>query len=642
MLQRTFIPKPMPVRDANAAVIDMDFSLVSASLRSISDRISTLSQAYSSVTPAMDSVTGTGTSGKIPIWTGPNTQGDSVISQSGSAISVAGTIAITSLTASLPVFTDASKRLVSNSMTGTGNVAMSDGPTFTTNIGTDKITVSAGNFAYFASTGTTQLLINSIGANYGTIQNDSANNWSLGYKTTGTNTLGTAVLSWNSSNLVTALSLQVTGTVGVGVAPSTNTLMDINGSNLSGNTSQYGLAVEPRFPSSATLKGTALYVQHRTAAASFTMATGYAIYVDVPVVGSGSAVTTPYGLFMENQPGYAIKTLSGGVWFGGHVGIGNAPDANGTTFLNLAGSSSGSGGGSFYGATINFSGHASDTTALHGLNVQFQGANSTTVASAYDIFLNGPLAGSGGSITTAYGLYVASITGGGTNYPIYTNSGLVRLGDTLQIVGNTRTGTSGLPNSSIALLVNNSALTGTSQVGVSSVPIFSTSATAQGVAFQAIPSTAASLHTAFVAGVAIADVVKGSGSVVDAQIGLYIQDLTGATNNTAIQTGVGSVLHGDLTGLFKELCLFARTTVNVNTNPKSFSVTGQSRLYVNAAGGNYTLTLTNPTDGQVIFIRNVSGFTITINFSNAVIPDSGNAFLIYDNAVATWYAVKGY
>jgi hypothetical protein len=46
-----------------------------------------------------------------------------------------------------------------------------------------------------------------------------------------------------------------------------------------------------------------------------------------------------------------------------------------------------------------------------------------------------PTVSGGGTITTAYGLYVDALSGGGTNYAIYTNAGLVRFGDAVDIIG---------------------------------------------------------------------------------------------------------------------------------------------------------------------------------------------------------------
>jgi hypothetical protein len=67
------------------------------------------------------------------------------------------------------------------------------------------------------NTASTQLLINGPGSNWGTIQSDASNKWSLGYKTVANNTLGTPVISWG-----------VDGNVGMGtISPST--CLDVRG-----------------------------------------------------------------------------------------------------------------------------------------------------------------------------------------------------------------------------------------------------------------------------------------------------------------------------------------------------------------------------------------------------------------------------
>jgi hypothetical protein len=60
----------------------------------------------------------------------------------GDDLTVADVVTLTGLTASRPVFTNASKELVSNAMTGTGNVVMSDSPTLTGTIGAASQTLS--------------------------------------------------------------------------------------------------------------------------------------------------------------------------------------------------------------------------------------------------------------------------------------------------------------------------------------------------------------------------------------------------------------------------------------------------------------------------------------------------------------------
>jgi len=62
----------------------------------------------------------------------------------------------------------------------------------------DVITSSMVNVA---TTGQNQIILNSS-SDYGTIQNDGSNVWSLGYKSSYTTTLGTHVLSWNTSGNV--------------------------------------------------------------------------------------------------------------------------------------------------------------------------------------------------------------------------------------------------------------------------------------------------------------------------------------------------------------------------------------------------------------------------------------------------------
>jgi hypothetical protein len=59
-----------------------------------------------------------------------------------------------SLTASLPIFTDGSKGLVSNTMTGTGNVVMSASPTFTGTVGAADLTTTGNTILGDAATDT--------------------------------------------------------------------------------------------------------------------------------------------------------------------------------------------------------------------------------------------------------------------------------------------------------------------------------------------------------------------------------------------------------------------------------------------------------------------------------------------------------
>lgn len=67
-------------------------------------------------------------------------------------------------------------------------------------------------------------------------------------------------------------------------------------------------------------------------------------------------------------------------------------------------------------------------------------SNGGTVTNAYGNYLT-DIAGAG-AVTTNYALYVAAQTRGATNYALYTNAGLVRFGDKVQMAAGTTAGAS--------------------------------------------------------------------------------------------------------------------------------------------------------------------------------------------------------
>lgn len=75
-----------------------------------------------------------------------------------------------------------------------------------------------------------------------------------------------------------------------------------------------------------------------------------------------------------------------------------------------------------------------DTQGVPAAGYGWQVTNSTS-ASVFvlpdmrGIMINTPTIGAGSSVTIGYGIYIASQTGAGTNYAIYTNLGTVRFGD---------------------------------------------------------------------------------------------------------------------------------------------------------------------------------------------------------------------
>ena len=79
----------------------------------------------------------------------------------GGTLGVTGAITLASLTASQAVFTDASKVLVSNAITGTGNVVMSASPTLTGTIDAASMTLS-GTLGVTGATTLSGLLVQSV------------------------------------------------------------------------------------------------------------------------------------------------------------------------------------------------------------------------------------------------------------------------------------------------------------------------------------------------------------------------------------------------------------------------------------------------------------------------------------------------
>lgn len=127
-------------------------------------------------------------------------------------------------------------------------------------------------------------------------------------------------LAITSAKLASSLSVgqlavtgttQLSGNVGIGVAPGANAGLICSPTGLTGTT-QYQLVAGGNFSSAAT---TAIGVLTgvNTQAASFTVATGAGVQVNTPVLGSGSAITGQYGVMIQNQ-GVAGVTNAAGIF----------------------------------------------------------------------------------------------------------------------------------------------------------------------------------------------------------------------------------------------------------------------------------------------------------------------------------------
>ena len=278
----------------------------------------------------------------------------------GTSLTLSGTATVTgvttftaapvmsALTASLPVFTDGSKALASNAMTGTGSVVMSASPTLTgtaafanTTASGTALTTGVHTFTaapVFSSataslpmftdgskalvsnamTGTGSVMMSASPTTTGTLTAAAAN--FSGAVSTGALSATTGTLS---STLDVTGSSRLRSTLGLVGAAGSDVIIYLSGASPVSSADQTGIYSEPTFSSAATSSGMAFSAALRTAAASYTMTAGHGMRIFAPVIGAGSTVTTLYGLKVEDQTAggtnYAIYTGAGLVRFGGAV-----------------------------------------------------------------------------------------------------------------------------------------------------------------------------------------------------------------------------------------------------------------------------------------------------------------------------------
>jgi hypothetical protein len=134
-------------------------------------------------------------------------------------------------------------------------------------------------------------------------------------------------------------------------------------------------------------------------------------------------------------------------------------------------------------------------------------------------------------------------TGAVTGVTDLTTTGNTILGDattdTVQVNG--YMGIGGAGNAEEGLRISNSALTGTGQTGIRISAVATSAATSSYRALTTIPSTAAASFTVTnVYGYLAQNTIKGAGSTITNQYGIFINDQTEGTNNYGLQSNVTS------------------------------------------------------------------------------------------------------
>lgn len=273
--------------------------------------------------------------------------------------------------------------------------------------------------------------------------------------------------------------------------------------------------------------------------ASNTITTAYGLQLGLSKTGSGT-ITTAYGLYIEGitlaGTNYAIYTNGGKISFGDNVGIGTTPTTD--TRLIIGGTLS----SGLYG--IRFSGFIiapANGNVADGIEATYTvdtGA-SNTIPSAFSATFGLSKIGTG-TITGAYGIYINNITVGGTNYAIYTNSGFVRFGDNVGILGdpftNVRLALRGTLVGHYGLYLGDLTIgpaTGQNTHGIQAV-------------YTAATGAANTIPTAYSV---IAGLLKSGTGTITTAYGLYVDNINVGSTNYAIFTNSGSVQLTGLTGI---------------------------------------------------------------------------------------------
>jgi len=217
-----------------------------------------------------------------------------------------------------------------------------------------------------------------------------------------------------------------------------------------------------------------------------------------------------------------------------------------TTALNMTAQASHTSGtmASLIGiiAQASIQGTGGTVTAATGLRASVSRGNGTLVDG-----IGVDVQALSSTMTNAYGIRVGNVTGGSSlNYAIYTGTGLVRFGDTVQ---GTKVNIEGVAASSIA----------NSLLSVSGI-IPGSGGTAYGAAFEVRTTATGQTTNAFtskviadvggtynaIVGVGIeANVVGGGGITITENYGLRVASQTAGVTNYAIYTGTGLVRFGD-------------------------------------------------------------------------------------------------
>jgi hypothetical protein len=314
-------------------------------------------------------------------------------------------------------------------------------------------------------------------------------------------------------------------------------------------TNMYGMTMDMESTLSSPVTTRTAFVDFGDNKMAGTIGTQYSFYV-----GSVTKATTNVGLYVGNaSPGWAVYVAGGNSRFEGQVGI-QQGGVSGIALLGVGANVTFDGTGNVAeGINVQLTGSSAATTDIIGIaSIAKTQATSFTAAVVADYLADTIVKGTGSTIINGYGVFVAAQTVATNNYGLYIAN--ASPGFAIYVAaGNSRfEGQVGIQQggiNTIALLgiggnVNFAGAGGVAE-GITVTITGSSSATTDIIGIATTASTQATSFTCgSLIGVLVNTNVKGSGSTVTTNYGLFIDTQSAGTTNWDLWINGGNVRMG--------------------------------------------------------------------------------------------------
>jgi hypothetical protein len=356
------------------------------------------------------------------------------------------------------------------------------------------------------------------------------------------------------------------------------------------------------------------YGQILTATGAGTTTQANGLYIDSPSLASGSTVTTLIGIDIQPQfvsgkttTAYGIyqsgssdlNQFSGVTTFSGTVTSSPTLAANGNAITVTPNVTNTTSGGTTVGINVQGTVNSTGTAVYDSIFSQvIMGASKTLSSYAAGLSVGSPVIGSGATVPTMYGLYIAAQAATGITGTAY---GINQAGASDQNFFNGTTQIVGTPGNGTALTVNPTfTTTSGAQLGINtSVTVNSTGATYANVVYAQANINASKSVTNNIAAFVAGTPSMGSGATSPYSYGLYInpQNATGVTTSYGIYQAGAS-----------DLNYFAGKVSGSMGGWQTYTPTA-------TPGGSMTLSSTSFPDAEYLTVGPITFFKFTFNFT---------------------------